>query len=315
MPVDPAIASAAIQSAGQFTNVGANTVGQVLTNRRNRRFSREMYERTKQDNIAFWHMQNEYNSPAKQMSRFQEAGLNPHLIYGQGNSGNASPVATPDVQSAQARAPEIDFQTTPIINSYFDTQIKQAQLDNLKASNTVILEDANLKAAQTRATLAGANRSEFDYGFESELRPYSLDFRKEGLRQRKVDIDISINRDAREAAMNASNLREAIERMSSMQQHRAQSREEVKRILETTKLLKQDQRIKDFEIELREDGLNPNDPTWMRIISTILEDAYETFKGERSPGSTSIYKRLEQLVPRPRTRVDTSMTFPLTPRR
>lgn len=40
--------------------------------------------------LEMWRMQNEYNSPQSQMQRYQAAGLNPHLIYGQGSSGNAS---------------------------------------------------------------------------------------------------------------------------------------------------------------------------------------------------------------------------------
>lgn len=43
-----------------------------------------------QRSVQMWHMQNAYNSPEAQMQRFKNAGLNPHLIYGQGNSGNAS---------------------------------------------------------------------------------------------------------------------------------------------------------------------------------------------------------------------------------
>lgn len=43
-----------------------------------------------QRQVEFWHMQNKYNSPEEQMKRFGAAGLNPHLIYGQGNPGNAS---------------------------------------------------------------------------------------------------------------------------------------------------------------------------------------------------------------------------------
>lgn len=43
-----------------------------------------------QRSIEMWHMQNAYNSPAEQMKRFGAAGLNPHLIYGQGSAGNAS---------------------------------------------------------------------------------------------------------------------------------------------------------------------------------------------------------------------------------
>lgn len=36
-------------------------------------------------NLDLWHLQNEYNSPAAQMMRYQDAGLNPNLIYGQQN--------------------------------------------------------------------------------------------------------------------------------------------------------------------------------------------------------------------------------------
>lgn len=42
-----------------------------------------------QRQMEMWHAQNAYNSPAAQMARFKQAGLNPHLIYGQGNPGNA----------------------------------------------------------------------------------------------------------------------------------------------------------------------------------------------------------------------------------
>lgn len=43
-------------------------------------------------NLEAWNMQNQYNSPVEQMKRLEEAGLNPHLMYGQGNVGNASSV-------------------------------------------------------------------------------------------------------------------------------------------------------------------------------------------------------------------------------
>ena len=47
--------------------------------------------------------QNEYNSPANQMARFQAAGLNPAVIYGQISAGNQSQIPKYDVQrSAEA---------------------------------------------------------------------------------------------------------------------------------------------------------------------------------------------------------------------
>lgn len=40
-------------------------------------------------NLELWNLQNEYNSPAAQMKRFQDAGLNPNLIYSQQNMASA----------------------------------------------------------------------------------------------------------------------------------------------------------------------------------------------------------------------------------
>lgn len=40
-------------------------------------------------NLELWKLQNEYNTPLAQMQRFQDAGLNPNLIYGQQNMASA----------------------------------------------------------------------------------------------------------------------------------------------------------------------------------------------------------------------------------
>lgn len=40
-------------------------------------------------NLELWNLTNEYNSPAAQMKRYQDAGLNPNLIYGQSNTAQA----------------------------------------------------------------------------------------------------------------------------------------------------------------------------------------------------------------------------------
>lgn len=40
-------------------------------------------------NLQLWNLSNEYNSPTKQMKRYQDAGLNPFLIYGQQNTASA----------------------------------------------------------------------------------------------------------------------------------------------------------------------------------------------------------------------------------
>lgn len=51
-----------------------------------------------QRSVQMWNAQNLYNTPEAQMQRFGAAGLNPHLIYGQGSSGLAS--SPPQYQAA-----------------------------------------------------------------------------------------------------------------------------------------------------------------------------------------------------------------------
>lgn len=202
------IASIAAPAAGSLIN----SLGALGSNRANRRFSREMYERTKSDNLAFWNQQNAYNSPAAQMQRFKDAGLNPALIYGQGTPGNAAPIPTPDVQRVDNRNPEFGNAVSAgglgYLNAIYDLEIKQAQTDNLKAQNTVILQDARLREAQIAATQTGAERAKFNLDFESELRPISAEARKEQLRQLKTSTDVTVNRDLREALSNAQSLQE-----------------------------------------------------------------------------------------------------------
>jgi len=50
--------------------------------------------RAKKANERYVRSQNEYNSPRSQMARFQSAGLNPNLVYSQGNPGNQSQALT-----------------------------------------------------------------------------------------------------------------------------------------------------------------------------------------------------------------------------
>lgn len=53
------------------------------------RMDRYFQDRQNQFNLQMWNLQNEYNSPAAQMRRFEEAGLNPAMMYGNASPGNA----------------------------------------------------------------------------------------------------------------------------------------------------------------------------------------------------------------------------------
>lgn len=73
-----------------FSGLGANKTNLKIareTNEAQMDLAKYQYDR----NIDLWNMQNAYNTPKSQMERYQAAGLNPNLIYGNGSSsaGNA----------------------------------------------------------------------------------------------------------------------------------------------------------------------------------------------------------------------------------
>lgn len=56
-------------------------------------------------NLELWNLMNQYNSPAAQMQRYQDAGLNPYLIYGQSNATSSPASASaPSFRSSGTQA-------------------------------------------------------------------------------------------------------------------------------------------------------------------------------------------------------------------
>lgn len=287
---------AAVGAGAQLAGAGIDAFATGNQNRKSREFSEKMYDKQKADNIAFWSMQNDYNSPQAQMQRFQDAGLNPNLIYGQGNSGNSGAISTPDVQAPQFRSPEfgrgVQLAGLTFMNSMYDLDIKQAQLDNLKAQNSVIVEDAMLRRAQTAATDVNARRGEFNLDYESELRPISAESRREQLRQLKTNVDLSINEDARRAIANSTSVQEAAERILSMRAERTtipfrrgQMAAGTAEAYERIRQMQKDGTLKDLDIALRKQGINPQDPMWSRIVGRVLSSTFES-GSLRSAGSS-----------------------------
>jgi hypothetical protein len=69
--------------------------------------NKELAQYTFDKNLEMWNLQNKFNAPSAQMQRLQEAGLNPHLMYGKGTVGNAQ--AMPQMQQTPYVAPRMDY--------------------------------------------------------------------------------------------------------------------------------------------------------------------------------------------------------------
>lgn len=147
-------------AAGSIANVVAPGVGGAIAgaigsalgsgfNQHNDNLAIDKYNQGQMDlakyvadrNVGFWNLQNEYNTPKKQMQRYIDAGLNPNLIYGQINNGNASAVQAfnmPAQQRKQYRATVDAALGLQLQNAAADTQVKHAQANRLNADAELI---------------------------------------------------------------------------------------------------------------------------------------------------------------------------------
>lgn len=143
MPI-PALIGAALISAG--ASVGSN----LLQNRANRRQ---------------WDRANRYNHPAAQMQRLKQAGLNPNLVYGDGNAIQSAP-SPPQMR--------VENPTPAIVNAIIDMQryknlIKQedkiAQETERIITDRALLQNKVSQAAidtQVKTEMYGQNKDVYN---------------------------------------------------------------------------------------------------------------------------------------------------------
>lgn len=154
LPLIPLVMAGA-EVAGQVTNA----ISQGSMNKKTREWNEKMYGQQRSDALADWQMQNAYNTPAAQMQRLKEAGLNPNLIYGNGSAGGQSgPVRSTDVKGWNPQAPQ--FQPADVLGKYYDAQVRQQQLDNLKTQQTLMEQEVKNKVASELKTYNDAEKSQ-----------------------------------------------------------------------------------------------------------------------------------------------------------
>ena len=270
-------ASAGSQIGGQLANAGY----QNKMNRQTRAWNERMWQYNRDAALADWRMTNEYNHPSNQMARLREAGLNPNLVYGEGSVANAS--STPrssDGGSWNPTAPKFDFSgaVSGGLGAIYDTQLKQAQIDNLKAQNTVIVQDAALRGAQIAATQAATGktlqdteRSKFDLGLSQDLRDTSIDVAKQSLEKLKADTQFTLDSNERATIDQEKNLAVAMEQILKSRAERSMIPTQIQEIKARIDNLKKDGKLKDFEIKLAENGIFKGDPFYYRAVSTMLD--------------------------------------------
>lgn len=272
-----------IAAGAELFGQAGNAVMQGIQNRKARQFAFQMYQQQRADALADWNMQNDYDSPTSQMKRLREAGLNPNLVYGKGADNTSSPVRSSTGGSWNPSAPKFDAGS--VIGQYQDTQIRQAQIDNLKTQNTVMVQDGLLKAAQIAALGAQTAQSQFKLDFDRELRSISAEAARLGVEKQRADIDYTLDSNERQAASNAQSLKEGAERILNYRADRARTFMDRQKIIQEIENLKTDGKIKELDRQLREKGIYPGDPGYWRVLGRLVNNIPGVPEGMKQQGA------------------------------
>ncbi len=235
----------------------SNLGGSLIQNAGNKKAQR----RANRYNVGFWNMQNDYNHPSAQMARLREAGLNPNLIYGNSASGASGQAE----RIAPAKPAEFKFES-PLNNIRSIADVKQTtqQTDNLRAQNTVLQQEAILKAAQTSEIGTKTARGKFDLGLATQLKDTSLQAAKANLRSmEQTGIQKTLDNEIK-----SESKRNLVKDIT----YRV---ENAKATLKGQKLLNA---LRHEELELKRLGIERGDNMFFRIFGKKFDDAKSSFK-------------------------------------
>lgn len=138
---------AAIGAAGVAAiTAGGQVAGQAVGKVGNLRKAKKLAAYQHGKNLELMEYQNAYNSPDAQMQRFKDAGLNPNLIYGQGNAGNMS--SAPQYPDVTSHTPDYSTIVPSAIQAY-----QQARMTDAKTGEAYM----NIQAKQVQTEIAKTN--------------------------------------------------------------------------------------------------------------------------------------------------------------
>jgi len=271
MPI-PALVGAALIGAGTS---GVNMLSQTLNNQAQRKWNEKMYGIQRQDALADWQMQNAYNSPQAQMERLKEAGLNPNLVYGNGVTQPSQTVRSSSVESWKPEAPRFDG--SAVLAAYYDTAIKKEQADLIKQQRTLAEADEQLKNAQTLSTyistgktVAETAKTNQEVQLGKSLMEPTIEAAKQNVQKMQADTQFTLDESERKRILFAPTLQKAVEEVLTMRANRAKTEEEIKQIQVTIQNLWKDNELKELDLRLKRQGVQPGDPAWMRAIIQLF---------------------------------------------
>lgn len=240
-------------SMGQATNA-FNAMGQASMNRQNNKFAMDMAEYQYSKDLEMWNRANEYNTPAMQMQRYEDAGLNKNLIYSQGQPGMAA-ATMPKYQNVTGKFDFIQNEL-PAMSMFQDIRMKDAQIDQIEQLTNNNRIEANLK--QQDLVIKGIIAKYLDQEKLSSLEKRRLENALLGIRESFGKDIINTDLDAKKIKIK-------------------ESKAKIAQIAAQVGLTEKQARWLQHQLDVYEGtGININrDPWYMRIFGKLKNDLGE----------------------------------------
>lgn len=318
MPLPAAAIPALISAGGSILGSGINAATQGNLNAKNMQFQLQMYELQRKHALEDWNMNAYFNSPQMQMQRLKAAGLNPHLVYGNGADAQVGgQVRQSDATAPATRAPQVDF--SGIENAammYHDARLKEVQHDNVKAATQLAVQQALQSAtqtaniaAQTAKTQTDTELGKFNLRMAQQLESTSLEkarlevqkigtdieATKTGIKKTEADTAYTLQQKELTALTTAQSLQKGVEEILMIRAQRAKTEDERQKIQQEIRNLRASNTLDQLEIMMRRKGVSFRDGAGVRLVSDLLGGFEQHNKNVRS-NAEKIINELKRIV-------------------
>lgn len=243
-------------AANQVLNTASNVMAVGNVNRRAVKHANEMWDKQGQRELQYWHMQNAYNDPSAQMQRLKDAGLNPHLVYGSGATTEAASLSPRQAQSTQFKTPT------------FDGNVVHSALLTRQALANIAKTEAETNAVNTRT---------YGIDFENQVKDLigvdniaNAQFFANQALEAKSQKELALWETFMATGYAGKDVKDPNSPIAkAMSAGWSQTIQDAENAMKLGAIRDAEAAIKAFEVRLTKQGISPNSPWYVKIITDL----------------------------------------------
>lgn len=263
---DTGLGSAAIIGIASAITAAISAATAIGTTHATNKKNQELQDKAHEKNLEMWNLQNVYNLPENQAGRLRSAGLNPMLMQGAGVSGNTAGEIPKYVAPSYDARHSVDLPLLDVLKTHNSFKTESVQRDMIESQAELNRQKAISEGFQQANVQARTATSKFDLKRAKNLEQNFYDAARLNLENLQEDI---FNKRSNVLKNNAH-----IDLMGQQSKLAGYQADYTKL---NTDLLPLKKQMLEYDIlqgaydqRLRDQGINPRDPLYARILADIL---------------------------------------------